>query len=162
MKRIIALILTLSIGFCPILSYADELIHEIVKEEKDSFVIKLTLKSGPTIKFNDTDVSFKPSAFVENGVVYAPARPLLEGLGFYVIYDEEAKIITGLKYNIANNIAMQIGTNWYVRNGKLVKYDVAPLVKDGSTYVPAHIIYELLGYNVSYDETKETLTVTEK
>ena len=163
MKKITALILAIVIGLCPIFACADELTAEVVKTEKDSFVLKLTLTSGPTIKVNDKEVKFKPGAYVENGVVYVPVRNVFEGLGMYVTYNEESKILLGVKYNnIAKHIAMQIDTKYFIRCGKLIAYDAAPQLKDDVVFAPANAIYELLGYNVSYDEASETLTVTEK
>ena len=52
MKKIVSIILVLIIGLCPVLSYADELVSEVVKSENDSFILKLSLISGPTIKVN--------------------------------------------------------------------------------------------------------------
>jgi len=78
------------------------------------------------------------------------------------LYDDEAKIAVGINPDITNHIAMQIGTKTYIRDGKLHEFDTAPHIKNGRTFVPIRIIYEMLGYDVGYDEASDTAIVTSK
>lgn len=162
MKRFISIILTLAMCICPILSYADELEAEVVKTEKDSFVLKLSLISGPTIKLNGEKVELKPAAYIEGDNIYAPMSGLLKGFGHVVTYDSVSNTAIGIDFGLTSYIAIRIGSNVYTYSGKNYDYNAAPVLKDGTVFVPIRIIYEMLGYDVSYDEASDTVNVTAK
>ena len=83
----------------------------------------------------------------------------LEGLGFVVTYEEETKTVLATNPETSDYFGMQADNTTYSFNGESVEFDV-PLQKIGVlTFVPVRIIYELLGYEVSYDEATDTAII---
>lgn len=46
-----------------------------------------------------------------------------------------------------------------VANGKSSKMEVAPLIRDGRTYLPATYVAQAFGYAVSWDDQSKTMTI---
>lgn len=96
--------------------------------------------------------------FIERGTTMVPIRVISEALGATVQYDQASKsieIILGEK-----QIIMQIGTKIMVVNGVKKSLTVAPLIKNGSTFVPFRAIAEAFDCDVKWaSETKEITIV---
>lgn len=58
-----------------------------------------------------------------------------------------------------NKIILTIGDTDAVVNGKVIKNDVPPIIKNNRTMVPARFIAESLGAEVDWDESMEKVTI---
>lgn len=57
------------------------------------------------------------------------------------------------------NIDMVIGSNVLAVNGQSSRMDVAPVIVNGRTYLPARGVAKALGYTVSWDATTQTVSI---
>ncbi len=45
-------------------------------------------------------------------------------------------------------------------NGQANLLDIAPVIKDGRTYLPVSAVAKAFGYNVSWDQATQTVSLT--
>jgi len=86
-----------------------------------------------------------------------PLRFISEAFGGKVDWDAQNKTIT-ISIN-SNNIILQVGNLDAFVNGKFVKLEQSPVVKEGRTMVPIRFISESLGAQVSWDGVSNTITI---
>ena len=55
---------------------------------------------------------------------------------------------------------MSIGSKQFIVNNDVVQTDVAPLVKEGRTYVPLRVLSNMFDATCNYDSTTQTITIT--
>ncbi len=131
MKKSICLILSfvLITGiYCPIFA-ANESIDVFVDNQKIIFDVKPILIGGRTM---------------------VPLRAIFEAIGATVIWDEATQTVTS--YNELYVVKATIGSNTMNINGKNRNIDVAPIVVNDRTLVPARFIAEAFGCDVEWDE----------
>jgi hypothetical protein len=78
-----------------------------------------------------------------------PVRGVLDRLGAEVQWKPEEEAIY-LAAN-GNRVVLRPGEGSAVVNGRTVKMDAAPEIKDGRTLLPLRFIAENLGYKVSWE-----------
>lgn len=105
---------------------------------------------GKTLKGIDPPI-------IENGKVYVPLRAAGEALGYKVNYSAKKKVMDLKKGNA--NVQITINNkNAYV-NGKKIKLDRAPFLKNGRAYVPITFIYHAFGVPAEYDKDKNAVKI---
>ena len=57
-------------------------------------------------------------------------------------------------------VIMSIGSKQFIVNNDVVQTDVAPLVKEGRTYVPLRVLSNMFDATCNYDSTTQTITIT--
>lgn len=117
-------------------------------------------------------------AFVENGRTYVPVRYLAYALGVedknivwntkegrisMMLTEKEIKTVNG-RTNIINHdtlIQIQIGWDMLLSNRTELnkRMDVAPVVKDDRTYLPARWVAEAFGYKVDWLPESQTVLI---
>lgn len=65
-----------------------------------------------------------------------------------------------LATNQENTITMTIGSTEAVKFGQTVTNDVAPMIYNGRTMLPARFVAESLGAKVGWDDTQKRVTIT--
>ncbi|MBE3584985.1 MAG: copper amine oxidase N-terminal domain-containing protein [Thermoanaerobacter sp.] len=100
------------------------------------------------------------AAFVENGRTYVPVRYLALALGVA----ENDIIWVGSTGDVSLKledklVQMKVGSRVLYVNGQAKQMDVAPLVRNGRTYLPARWVAEAFGYVVGWDEKARAVTV---
>ncbi|MDH7577422.1 MAG: copper amine oxidase N-terminal domain-containing protein [Bacillota bacterium] len=98
--------------------------------------------------------------FILNSRTFIPMRYLAYALGASdsdVIWDG-AQRTAKLRIKTADEtktveIVLKIGSNVLLNDGKPVAMDVAPVIRDGRTFLPARFVAEAAGYAVDWDET---------
>ncbi len=98
--------------------------------------------------------------FIMNDRTLVPMRYLAYALGASendVVWDGANRTVK-LRIKTADEsktveIVLKIGSNVLYKDGKLVQMDVAPVIKDGRTFLPARFVAEAAGYEVGWDET---------
>jgi len=90
--------------------------------------------------------------FIENGRTYVPVRYLAYALGVakddVVWVGETGTVSLQLGGKL---VQMTVGSRTLYVNGQPREMDVAPLVKEGRTYLPARFVAEAFGYEVGWD-----------
>ncbi|MBQ3426716.1 MAG: copper amine oxidase N-terminal domain-containing protein [Clostridia bacterium] len=134
-KRIIAAITAFLTAAAPITALADD--------------INVTV-DGKTLEF---DV---PAQIVEDRTV-VPMRAIFEALGASVEWDGETKTVTSVKDD--TEIKMTIGENVIYVNGTPIALDVAPMISEDRTLVPARAVAESFGADVDWDQDTRTVII---
>ena len=95
--------------------------------------------------------------FTENGRTYVPVRYLGNALGAEIKWDEATQTVTLVKGGAT--VRLVVGERAINVNGQAGEMDVAPLVRDGRTYLPARYVAEAFGYRVSWDPATQSVSV---
>ncbi len=99
--------------------------------------------------------------FVQDNRTLVPVRYLALALGIpesAITWDDQAQAVTLAGAGVT--LRLVIGQKVMLANEKPVAMDVAPLVRDGRTYVPARYVAEAFGYDVGWNEATQTVVVT--
>ncbi|WP_165859221.1 copper amine oxidase N-terminal domain-containing protein [Desulfofundulus salinus] len=101
-------------------------------------------------------VKIDAAPFVASGRTYVPLRYLANALGVedrYITWDAKSGLIT-LSQPGHPAIELSIGSKRIKTGGQAGQMDVAPLVRNGRTYLPARWVAEALGYQVEWDRSR--------
>lgn len=93
--------------------------------------------------------------FIQNGRTYVPVRYLGDALGASIVWESATRKVVLTKATV--EVELVIGSNIITVNGKSHAVDVAPLIRDGRTFLPARYVAEAFDYVVQWDA--ETSTV---
>ncbi|MBS3968878.1 MAG: trypsin-like peptidase domain-containing protein [Clostridia bacterium] len=99
--------------------------------------------------------------FLEKGRVYVPVRYLALGVEVPsngIKWDPNTDTVILSKNN--TNVLLTINNSVIYINGKPIKSDVPPLIRQGRTYLPARIIAEAFGYTISWDDKSQTVNIS--
>ncbi|NPV92660.1 MAG: SH3 domain-containing protein [Firmicutes bacterium] len=97
---------------------------------------------------------------ISSGRTLLPVRYLAESCGAEVDWDPRSQVVT-LKAN-QTTIQLTIGSSRELVNGQAVEMDVAPVIIDGRTMLPARWVAENLGYQVAWNANSRTVTIFPK
>ena len=100
------------------------------------------------VYLNGNKLVLDKAPFVENNRTYLPLRAVSENLGASVAWENQTKTITISKNNQV--IVLRIGSTVATVNNKAVTLDVAPKIKDNTTYVPVRFVADCLGVPLDY------------
>ena len=146
MKKILTVILSLSLILTAQVAYAEESAINVVAE-------------GVQIEFSEADGYGLP--FVDkNNRTQLPLRKCLESLGAEVEYEAESQKVTVSKDD--NKAVLQIDSAVLVVNDEETTMDTAPIIKDGRTYLPIRPVAEAIGYQVNWQEDNQTVVIGEE
>lgn len=137
LSALIALVITLSVfGASPIVASAAEPIKVIL--------------DGETLDF---DV---PPAII-NDRTMVPMRAIFEALGAEVGWEPSSKTISAVKDNTL--VVAIVGDENINVNGEWKTMDVAPVIIDSRTLVPARFVSEALGCDVVWDNNERAVYI---
>jgi hypothetical protein len=95
--------------------------------------------------------------FIENSRTFVPVRYLGDAIGATTNWDGATNTVT---LTMGNTVAaLVIGSNSITVNGQASPLDVAPVIKDGRTYLPVSAVAEAFGYTVSWDQATQTVSL---
>jgi inhibitor of cysteine peptidase len=98
--------------------------------------------------------------FIENDRVYVPVRYLALALGITeenIVWNSSSRTVTLSQGNLA--VSAVIGDSTLSVNGQPLVMDVAPVLRDGRTYLPARFIAEAFGYTVGWHQESQSALV---
>lgn len=131
---------------------------EDVKEEKDAVNakdIKLVINGKEVEKTEEY------ASFIQENRTFVPIRLISEKLGFKVEWNDETKDITVT--NGDDKVVFNTQKDTYIdKDGKEVKMDVKPVVKNNRTFLPIRFISEALDIEITWAEDTRTVTVTQE
>jgi len=108
----------------------------------------------PTIVINKTPVLFDVPPAINNGLVMAPARTVLEAIGAYVYWDGQSRTVTAT--NGKTSVKLIIGAKTAYLNNYSVKLQAPPQIVNGRVFIPVRFAGETFGYKVSWDAATQT------
>jgi len=107
---------------------------------------------------NGEEVALTGAPFIYKGRVFVPIRFISETFGANVIWDVIFKIVT---INLNSQILrLQVGNLTADINGKAASLDVAPIIKNNTTFVPIRFISEAFGASVDWDSVHGIVKIT--
>ncbi len=102
-------------------------------------------------------------SFTENGRTFVPVRFVAEAFGIYVTWRGSSRTVTLSRGNIV--VSMQIGSKTLSRlndgSKSEIIMDVAPVIKEGRTFLPVRYWAEAFGLEVTWDGQTKTVSVVE-
>ncbi len=133
--------------------YMAEINKEKIEAEKEKRRIFLYVGSNKAI-VNDTEKIIDEEnpetvVFVENDRSYLPVRFLCEEYGGTVDWHEETQTV-----NIhikEHEISLTIGDTAIIVDGEIVENDVAPVLRNGRTFLPLRALVDAIGKYVIYN-----------
>jgi len=87
--------------------------------------------------------------FIENSRTYVPVRYLGDALGAETGWDEGTRTVTVALDN--TTVKLVIGSKTLSIDGQAKQMDVAPVIRDARTYLPARFVAEAFGYTVRWN-----------
>jgi hypothetical protein len=123
----------------------------------------------PSYLLNGQTCPTDVSPFIEDGRVFVPVRYLGDALGANVGWSPDNKTV-GLTKNtppaVVFGVELVIGIKTITyqgsglpQQGDSIAMDVAPLVRNGRTYLPARYVAEAFGRTVTWDQASQTVTI---
>ena len=113
-----------------------------------------------SVKINGETLIFDVPPQIVDGRTMVHMRTIFEALGTSIEWDGETKTITAKKAE--KTIKATIGKKEISINEKITEMDVAPVIIDSRTLVPARFVAEALGAEVSWDEETKTVNIFQK
>ncbi|WP_430076401.1 signal peptidase I [Paenibacillus ferrarius] len=110
---------------------------------------------------NEYQVIYDQLPIIEEGNTLVQFRPSFEALGFTVQWEQMSSTVTGTAPNL--KVQMQVGSRKAYINGVEKELPAAPLLVNGSTFVPIRFLGEASGGDVTWDPaTNHVDIVTDK
>jgi len=116
------------------------------------------------VNIDDNYIDFDVAPVMKNDRVLVPMRKIFETFGCELEWLEDSETVIAVKNNLL--IALKIGKNKVILNdieektSKAIEIDSPPIIKDGRTLLPVRVISESLGYNIKWDEEKQTVFIS--
>ena len=118
-----------------------------------------------SVSVDNTMVTFEDQTpVISQGRTLLPLRKIFDALGASVYWDGQTKTVFASKGDIT--IAVQIDEHTMFKNegGQSFQYtlDIAPMLVNDRTMIPARAVSEAFGAEVSWDEQTKTVTIVSK
>jgi hypothetical protein len=94
-------------------------------------------------------ISMDAAPYIDSGRTLVPVRYLADALGATTNWDGNTQEVT--VSTAVYNIGMTIGSPTLTLDGQAQMMDVAPLINNGRTYLPARWVANALGYQVDWN-----------
>ena len=112
-----------------------------------------------TVTINDIPITFtdQPPVIV-GGRTLVPIRDVFEALGFVTTWIEETQTVVLTSEN--DTISITIGSSLFYTNYLPGQLDVPAQIIGGRTMLPIRALVESVGYQVDWDGTTQTISIT--
>lgn len=100
------------------------------------------------------------SPFIAEGRTYVPVRYLAEAMGAVVDWDGAEERVSLVSPNWGKVIELFIGRPVVVVCGEERPIPVAPVVREGRTYLPARFVAEAFGYRVNWEPSTRMVIIS--
>ena len=111
-----------------------------------------------TVTVDGQVVNFDVQPRLIGGRTMVPLRAIFETLGATVEWNEASQTVTA--YNEAYIVKCAIDSNTMYINNEAKNIDVAPMMIDSRTLVPARFVAEAFNCNVNWDDNTFVVTIT--
>lgn len=116
------------------------------------------VKDKVSVKVNGKIISFDQEPVIHEGRTLVPLRAIFEELGAEVDWDGNTQTVTAYKDGIT--VSMRIGTSNMAVNDRVLVLDVAAMIVNGRTLVPARAVSEAFNCKVDWDAGTRTVVIT--
>lgn len=99
------------------------------------------------------------TSFVYGSRTFVPVRYLADAMGVQTAWNQKTKTVTLTQGKTV--VTLVIDSKKIIVKGKSSTMDVAPVDKNGRTYIPATYVAQAFGYKVSWDAKSKTVTITQ-
>lgn len=132
--------------------------------KKGAVLLTMLLIAAPvnasdiSFRLNNSEIQFEESnsPLIIEGTTYMPVRLVSELLGKDVVWNAKTQDIT-IKTGYYS-AQLRIGQSFAVVNSKFIELDKAPILKNGTSYIPLRAIGDILGLKIDFNqETREVL-----
>ncbi|SHJ40103.1 N-acetylmuramoyl-L-alanine amidase [Desulfofundulus thermosubterraneus] len=109
---------------------------------------------------NEKSFIMDASPFINQGRTYVPLRYLALALNVAekdILWDKNTKTVLLTKDGV--ELRLTVGSRTITVNGQAKDIDVAPVIRDGRSYLPARHVAEALGYRVEWNQQNRTVLV---
>ncbi len=136
---------------CPYSSTSSSNAPTVTKESRPKYTEK-------TVTFSIGGETKKVDAVNANNTNLVELRTLCDKLGITIEnYDSTLKTIDCKKDDVAFTLQIDSNTMW--KGTELVTLDVAPIIHNGKTMIPARVIAEAIGKTVNYDAATDSIVI---
>ncbi|AEG13994.1 N-acetylmuramoyl-L-alanine amidase [Desulfofundulus kuznetsovii DSM 6115] len=107
---------------------------------------------------NEKTLTMDASPFIAQGRTYVPLRYLALALNVAekdILWDKNTKTVLLTKDGV--ELRLTVGSRTITVNGQAKDMDVAPVIRDGRSYLPARHVAEALGYRVEWNQQNRTV-----
>ena len=136
--------------------------EKLSESEPENIVIKLTV-GKETLSVNGTEKPIDEQGtapVILQNRTFLPVRAVVEEMGGTVDWNDETETVT-LKC-AADTVSLTIDSTTAYYNGEETSLDVAPTVRNNRTFLPIRFIAESFHFDVAYDETTRTVTLSKQ
>lgn len=123
-----------------------------------SNIVSVDASNNIKVKLDGKNISFDTEPCLIGGRTMVPLRAIFEALGATVDWDDETQTVTS--YNEAYLVKCSIGKNEMSVNNQTKIMDIAPMIIDGRTLVPARFVAEAFACKVEWDAENSTVNIT--
>lgn len=110
------------------------------------------------VTINGKRIEFDVQPQLINDRTMVPLRAIFETLGAEVEWNGDTQTVSATKDKMI--VVSTIGSNIMYVNDEEKTMDVAPVIKDGRTLVPARFVAEAFGCSVDWDGNTNTVIIT--
>lgn len=111
------------------------------------------------IPVNDIDVNLNSSLKKINGIGYLPLRPVMEALGWKIIWNPAEKSIIGIKQD--DRFVMEIIKGNVFLNGRELVMDNPPVIVNDTAYVESKFIARQFGNKIKWDKKENHIIISD-
>ncbi|WP_165859365.1 N-acetylmuramoyl-L-alanine amidase [Desulfofundulus salinus] len=107
---------------------------------------------------NEKSFTMDAAPFIAQGRTYVPLRYLALALNVAekdIQWDKNTRTVLLTKDSVT--VKLTVGSKTITVNGQAKAMDVAPVIKDGRSYLPARYVAEALGYRVEWNQQNRTV-----
>lgn len=108
---------------------------------------------------NGTVYNTDTAPYIDNGRTLVPVRYLGDAIGATTAWDETTKTVTLTKGDTV--VMLVIGESSITVNGAASTLNVAPVINNGRSFLPARSVAEAFGYTVGWDQATQTVSITQ-
>ena len=144
--------LVINLPFITAAAGADEQVN--VYDEQKQLVKSVVFVIGQDQYFIDGQtpgVKMDAKPFIESSRTFVPIRYLSNALGVGDKYIGWESPVVTLKQPDMPLVELAVGSKQIKSDGNATTMDVAPMLREGRTYLPARWVAEALGYEVAWD-----------
>lgn len=113
---------------------------------------------GISVFIDDKKIDFEVKPQLIGGRTMVPLRTIFEELGAVVLWEQETQTVTA--YNEAKFVKATINSNVMYVNGAEKTMDIAPMIVDNRTLVPARFVAEAFDCDVLWDADDMAVYIT--
>jgi uncharacterized protein YkwD len=110
------------------------------------------------VLIDNVAVEFYVPPQIVSGRTLVPMRAIFEALGATVDWDSATQTVTALT-RWEQTVILTVGSTEISVDGSLSQMDIAPIIQNGRTLVPARFVAQALGYEVHWDSINSNVLI---